>query len=210
MADPDGLGERVTDVLAREHGDALARSDSRQRRCLAADRGRARRRRTDDLYGGRLAELRVPTLLIHGAARSAHRAGRTRGLRAALGRAWRGSRSCRRRPQPAQRARDRRRGHARSCSAFVSNAPGRTQRRRARATRPSVMRARVRSRVSRDFATPDGARLSRARRHLLHRPRRLLRRHRRAERLRQVDAAEHRRGAAGADQPAPCASTANR
>lgn len=66
MRDPDGLGERVTGVLAREHGDGWrdpirANGDAWLR--IATDPSAP----AGDLYGGRLAELRAPTLVIHGA-----------------------------------------------------------------------------------------------------------------------------------------------
>jgi len=66
MRDPDGLGDRVTGVLAREHGEHW--------RDLIRTNGDAWMRIADDpsapdpdLYGGRLSELRVPALVIHGA-----------------------------------------------------------------------------------------------------------------------------------------------
>jgi pimeloyl-ACP methyl ester carboxylesterase len=66
MQDPDGLGERVTTVLAREHGsgwrDLIAANGDAWLR-LAADPSAP----ADDLYGGRLQELRLPVLVIHGA-----------------------------------------------------------------------------------------------------------------------------------------------
>jgi pimeloyl-ACP methyl ester carboxylesterase len=66
MRDPDGLGERVTDVLSREHGEGwrdLIRTNGDAWRRIAADPAAP----GDDLYGGRLGDLRVPTLVIHGA-----------------------------------------------------------------------------------------------------------------------------------------------
>jgi len=63
---PDELGERVAAVLYNEHGDRW--------RALLASNGRAWLRIADeapassaDLYEGRLGEIRVPVLLIHGA-----------------------------------------------------------------------------------------------------------------------------------------------
>jgi pimeloyl-ACP methyl ester carboxylesterase len=59
---PDGLGERVTGVLAREHGDAW--------RHLISANGDAWLRLAEqggDLYDGRLSALQVPVLVIHGA-----------------------------------------------------------------------------------------------------------------------------------------------
>jgi pimeloyl-ACP methyl ester carboxylesterase len=66
MRDPDGLGERVTAVLAREHGDRwreLIRTNGDAWLRIADDPLAP----TADLYDGRLAELQVPTLIIHGA-----------------------------------------------------------------------------------------------------------------------------------------------
>jgi pimeloyl-ACP methyl ester carboxylesterase len=62
--DPDGLGERVAGVLAREHGERWrdvirANADAWVR--IATDPAAA-----PDLYDGRLAGLGVPTLVIHG------------------------------------------------------------------------------------------------------------------------------------------------
>ena len=62
--DPDAFGERVTRKLAAEHGEDYWRT------IIAAD-GRAwldiAATPEDDLYDGRLHELRVPMLVIHGA-----------------------------------------------------------------------------------------------------------------------------------------------
>lgn len=66
MRDPDGLGERVTSVLAAEHGDGwrdLIRTNGDAWLRIANDPAAP----TTDLYGGRLLDLRVPTLVIHGA-----------------------------------------------------------------------------------------------------------------------------------------------
>jgi pimeloyl-ACP methyl ester carboxylesterase len=66
MCDPDGLGERVTGVLSREHGEGwrdLIRTNGDAWLRIANHSAAP----ADDLYGGRLADLRVPTLLIHGA-----------------------------------------------------------------------------------------------------------------------------------------------
>jgi len=65
--DPDRLGERVTTVLSREHGEDYWRK-------LIVMNGRAwleiadqRRHHEEDLYGGSLGELAVPAIFIHGA-----------------------------------------------------------------------------------------------------------------------------------------------
>jgi pimeloyl-ACP methyl ester carboxylesterase len=66
MRDPDGLGERVTAVLQREHGDGwrdLIRTNGDAWLRIATDATAP----SADLYGGRLDRLRVPTLMIHGA-----------------------------------------------------------------------------------------------------------------------------------------------
>jgi valacyclovir hydrolase len=65
MRDPDALGERVSGVLEGEHGDGwrdLIRANGDAWLRIAADPTAT----TPDLYGGRLGELRVPTLVIHG------------------------------------------------------------------------------------------------------------------------------------------------
>jgi len=62
--DPDGLGERVTSVLARDHGEQwreVLRANGDAWLRIAADLAPA-----PDLYGGRLSDLRVPALVIHG------------------------------------------------------------------------------------------------------------------------------------------------
>jgi valacyclovir hydrolase len=66
MRDPGELGERVTRVLAREHGEGwrdLIRTNGDAWLRIAGDPSAP----AGDLYGGRLGELRVPTLVIHGA-----------------------------------------------------------------------------------------------------------------------------------------------
>jgi pimeloyl-ACP methyl ester carboxylesterase len=63
--DPDGLGERATSVLARAHGEPwreVLRANGDAWLRIAGDAAAA----TSDLYGGRLGDLRVPTLVIHG------------------------------------------------------------------------------------------------------------------------------------------------
>jgi pimeloyl-ACP methyl ester carboxylesterase len=83
MGDPDALGERVTAVLAREHGDGwrdLIRNNGDAWLRIA----QARSTDDEDLYGGRLPALRLPTLLIHGARDPRTEPGELDALRAAL------------------------------------------------------------------------------------------------------------------------------
>lgn len=85
MRDPDGLGERVTGILAREHGGRwrdLIRTNGDAWLRIAADPTAP----AIDLYGGRLGELRVPTLVIHGARDPRTEPGELDALQAALGR----------------------------------------------------------------------------------------------------------------------------
>ena len=85
MRNPDGLGERVTAVLAREHGDGwreLIRINGDAWLRIAQDETAP----TGDLYDGRLSELRVPTLVIHGARDPRTEPGELDALRAALSR----------------------------------------------------------------------------------------------------------------------------
>jgi pimeloyl-ACP methyl ester carboxylesterase len=66
MRDPDALGERVAAVLARDHGDLwrdVIRTNGVAWRRIADERTRP----DEDLYGGELRGLDVPTLVIHGA-----------------------------------------------------------------------------------------------------------------------------------------------
>lgn len=84
MRNPDGLGERVTGVLAREHGDGwrdLIRTNGDAWLRIATDPSAP----TADLYGGRLGELRVPTLVIHGARDPRTEPGELEAMRAAMG-----------------------------------------------------------------------------------------------------------------------------
>src|SRR5207244_8944799 len=63
--DPDSVGGRVAAMLAHDHGDTW--------RALVARHSAAWLRLADerpaggDFYGGRLGDLRVPTLIVHGA-----------------------------------------------------------------------------------------------------------------------------------------------
>ena len=84
MDDPDALGTRVTDVLAREHGERwrdLIRTNGAAWQRIAAERTP----NDDDLYGGQLATLGVPALLVHGARDPRTEPGELDALRAALG-----------------------------------------------------------------------------------------------------------------------------
>jgi pimeloyl-ACP methyl ester carboxylesterase len=83
LANPDGLGPRVTEVLAAEHGPAwrdLLRMNGVAWLRIADERSPA----GADLYGGRLAALRLPTLAIHGARDPRTEPGELAALRAAL------------------------------------------------------------------------------------------------------------------------------
>ena len=83
MRDPDGLGERVTGVLARDHGERwrdLIRTNGDAWVRIAADRSAP----GVDLYGGRLGQLTVPTLVIHGARDPRTEPGELDAMRAAL------------------------------------------------------------------------------------------------------------------------------
>ena len=83
MRDPDGLGERVTLTLAREHGDGwrdLIRTNGDAWTRIANDPSAT----TEDLYGGRLGQIRVPTLLIHGARDPRTEPGELEAMREAL------------------------------------------------------------------------------------------------------------------------------
>ncbi len=65
-SNPDGLGQRVTDTLTADHGEDYWRE-------LIVNNGRAwleiaesSTKETQDLYEGRLRDLKVPTIFIHG------------------------------------------------------------------------------------------------------------------------------------------------
>lgn len=88
MRDPDRLGERVTATLARDHGDGwrdLIRANGDAWLRIGTDPSVP----ADDLYGGRLGRLRVPTLVIHGARDPRTEPGELEALRAALERGLR-------------------------------------------------------------------------------------------------------------------------
>jgi len=83
MQDPDGLGERVTSVLARDHGDRwrdLIRTNGDAWLRIAENADAP----TPDLYGGALRKLRVPLLVIHGGRDPRTEPGELEALRAAL------------------------------------------------------------------------------------------------------------------------------
>jgi pimeloyl-ACP methyl ester carboxylesterase len=85
IADPDSVGERVASALARDHGDGwrdVIRANALAWRRLADESTSP----DEDLYGGRLAAPRVPTLLIHGARDPRTEPGELEALRAALDR----------------------------------------------------------------------------------------------------------------------------
>jgi pimeloyl-ACP methyl ester carboxylesterase len=82
--DPEGLGTRITDALAREHGERwrdLIRINGTAWLQIAAERTAD----DADLYGGRLASLGVPVLVVHGARDPRTEPGELDALRAALG-----------------------------------------------------------------------------------------------------------------------------
>lgn len=84
MRDPDALGERVTSVLARDHGEGwrdLIRTNGDAWLRIANDASAP----TPDLFDGRLGDLRVPTLVIHGARDPRTEPGELEALCAALG-----------------------------------------------------------------------------------------------------------------------------
>ncbi len=85
-ASPDALGERVTTLLAEEHGEGWR---DRVRVCGAAWRRLADERirsPDEDLYGGRLTALGVPSLFVHGGRDPRTEPGELDALRAAVAR----------------------------------------------------------------------------------------------------------------------------
>ena len=83
--DPDSVGGRAAAVLAHDHGDdwrtVIARHSAAWMRLVDEQPPRA------DFYRGRLQDLRVPTLLIHGARDPRTEPGELDALRAALAQA---------------------------------------------------------------------------------------------------------------------------
>jgi len=63
---PDALGERVSGVLARQHGQDYWRDLIVANGNAWLEIAKASTHEKQDLYDGRLPELRVPTLFIHG------------------------------------------------------------------------------------------------------------------------------------------------
>jgi pimeloyl-ACP methyl ester carboxylesterase len=83
IRDPDSLGERVIGVLAHDHGDRwrdLIRANGDAWLRIAADPSAP----GVDLYGGRLGQLSVPALVIHGARDPRTEPGELEAMRAAL------------------------------------------------------------------------------------------------------------------------------
>jgi len=83
MKNPDALGDRVTAILARDHGERW-REVIRMNGDAWVRIADARATEGDDLYGGRLPTLRVPTLIVHGARDPRTEPGELDALRAAL------------------------------------------------------------------------------------------------------------------------------
>jgi pimeloyl-ACP methyl ester carboxylesterase len=81
--DPDGLGARIGEVLAREHG-AWWRDLLRTNGAAWLKIAEERTADDDDLYGGQLATLGVPALLLHGARDPRTEPGELDALRRAL------------------------------------------------------------------------------------------------------------------------------
>jgi len=83
MRDPDGLGERVAAVLARDHGEGwrdVIRMNGVAWRLIADERTAP----DEDLYAGTLPQLRVPTLIVHGARDPRTEPGELDAIRASL------------------------------------------------------------------------------------------------------------------------------
>jgi pimeloyl-ACP methyl ester carboxylesterase len=83
IANPQSLGGGVASVMTREHGDqwpALVNEHSRAWRRISAEAAAP----GEDFYDGRLGELQVPVLVIHGARDPRTEPGELDALRAAL------------------------------------------------------------------------------------------------------------------------------
>ena len=83
-ANPQGLGPSVVNALARDHGDAWRAVLQRHSRAWLRI-GENAIRPNEDFYDGRLNELRVPLLVVHGARDPRTEPGELEALRAALG-----------------------------------------------------------------------------------------------------------------------------
>jgi len=65
--DPESFGQRVCAVLAHEHGDPYWRELLKQEGTTWLQIAKVADSGTEDLYDGRLGELKVPTSFLHGA-----------------------------------------------------------------------------------------------------------------------------------------------
>jgi pimeloyl-ACP methyl ester carboxylesterase len=65
VADPDSIGARAAAVMARDHGERWRQLVDRHSRAWLRI-GREARCAAEDFYGGRLAGLKVPVLVVHG------------------------------------------------------------------------------------------------------------------------------------------------
>jgi 3-oxoadipate enol-lactonase len=81
--DPDRLGDRVAAVLARDHG-ASWRDVIRMNGVAWSRIADERTAPDEDLYAGRLSDLRVPTLIVHGAKDPRTEPGELDAIRASL------------------------------------------------------------------------------------------------------------------------------
>lgn len=63
---PESFGEKVVAVLAREHGDPYWKEMMRAEGLAWLDLARSAELSNDDLYNGRLREMRVPLMVLHG------------------------------------------------------------------------------------------------------------------------------------------------
>jgi pimeloyl-ACP methyl ester carboxylesterase len=65
VADPDSIGARAAAVMTRDHGERWRQILNRHSRAWLRI-GREARSAAEDFYGGRLAGLKVPVLVVHG------------------------------------------------------------------------------------------------------------------------------------------------